>query len=225
MRENDIPASRRTSLHEEVAQRLRDMILNRTLQPGDKIDESALCAQFDVSRTPLREALKVLSMEGYIVLTARRGARVAVTSISDVRDLFPVIGALEALAGELACQQVNEQEILLIQSLHDLMIAAHQRGDQAGYARCNRDIHLSLFRIAGNPALTTLYHQLSARTHAVRHVAKKSPDDWQAAIADHEAMLVALRQRNGAALATILKQHLARKAQMVIAWLETQSTQ
>lgn len=210
------------SLHAEVAQRLRNMILNHELAPGEKIDEPALCERFGVSRTPLREALKVLSMEGHIVLAPHRGARVAITSTEDVRDLFPVIGALEALAGELACQQVTELQIASLQLLHDEMVHCYRQGDAAGYAERNREIHLTIFNIADNGPLTQLYQQVSARTHSVRYVARKSPADWALAIEEHEQMLVALRARDGEALGKILKDHLAGKAHVVIAFLEKQ---
>lgn len=209
-----------SSLHAEVAQQLRHMILNLELEPGAKIDEHALCERFAVSRTPLREALKVLSREGLITLAPHRGARVAVTSVEDVRELFPVIGALEALAAELACQQVSDLQIDSLQLLHDEMVGCYRARDAAGYAERNQRIHHTLFSIAGNAQLTQLYQHLSARTHAVRYVARKNPADWERAVVEHEQMMSALRQRDGGLLAKILKDHLAGKAEVVIAFLE-----
>lgn len=209
-----------TSLHAEVAQQLRHMILNLELEPGAKIDEHALCERFSVSRTPLREALKVLSREGLITLAPHRGARVAVTSVEDVRELFPVIGALEALAAELACKQITDLQIDSMQLLHDEMIQCYQARDAAGYAERNQRIHNTLFGIAGNAQLTLLYQHLSARTHAVRYVARKKPADWERAVVEHEQMMSALRQRDGERLAKILKDHLTGKAEVVIAFLE-----
>ncbi len=208
-----------TSLHAEVAQQLRHMILNLELEPGTKIDEQALCERFAVSRTPLREALKVLSREGLITLAPHRGARVAVTSVEDVRELFPVIGALEALAAELACRQVSELQIESMQLLHNEMVDCYQSRDIAGYAQCNQRIHNTLFSIAGNAQLTLLYQHLSARTHAVRYVARKTPVDWARAVDEHVQMMAALRRRDGQGLANILKDHLAGKAEVVIAFL------
>jgi len=210
----------RTSLHQQVANQIRTMILNHQLQPGDKIDESRLCEQFAVSRTPLREALKVLSNEGLIELLNHRGARVAVTRPEEVRQLFPLIGALEALAGELVCDNVTEGDIADLQSLHDAMLRCYQQQDYAGYATLNREIHLGILHLANNTALTALYQQLTIRTHAVRHVARKSLDEWQTAITEHENMLQFLRQRDGEALGKILRQHLKHKAEMVLSFLE-----
>ena len=213
-----------TSLHAEVAQQLRHMILNLELEPGTKIDEHALCERFAVSRTPLREALKVLSREGLITLAPHRGARVAVTSVEDVRELFPVIGALEALAAELACGQISDLQIDSMQLLHDEMVRCYQERDAAGYAERNQRIHNTLFTIAGNAQLTQLYQHLSARTHAVRYVARKTPGDWERAVAEHEQIMSALRQRDGGLLAKILKDHLTGKAEVVIAFLDNPLT-
>ncbi|MEG3130834.1 GntR family transcriptional regulator [Pantoea cypripedii] len=209
----------RQSLHQEVADSLRKMILNHELMPGDKIDEQALCRQFDVSRTPLREALKVLSQEGHIELMTHRGARVAVTSADEVRHYFPIIGALEALAGELACQHVTESDIAWLQTLHDEMVVCAQSGDLAGYAERNRAIHLALFQLADNPPLQTMYEQLSIRTRSVRHTARKTPDELNLAIHDHEEIIQALRDRDGARIGVILRQHLNKKAEMVLKYL------
>ncbi len=210
------------SLHTKVAQQLRHMILTLELAPGEKIDEPALCERFAVSRTPLREALKVLSREGLITLAPHRGARVAVTSVDDVRELFPVIGALEALAAELACQRVSGLQIDSLQLLHNEMVDCYRAGDTAGYAERNQRIHNTIFSIAGNAQLTGLYQHLTARTHSVRYVARKTPADWARAVDEHVQFLQALRNRDGAALGKMMKDHLAGKAEMVIAFLESQ---
>lgn len=210
----------RTSLHQQVADQIRTMILNHHLKPGDKIDESALCQQFDVSRTPVREALKVLGNEGLIELLNHRGARVAVTRPDEVRQLFPVIGALEALAGELACANVTDGDMRYLRSLHGEMLECYRQQDYARYAGLNHEIHLGIFHLADNPALTLLYNQLSIRTHAIRYVARKNQAEWKTAIDEHEEMMVALGQRDDETLGKILRQHLHNKAKMVLGYLK-----
>jgi DNA-binding GntR family transcriptional regulator len=170
----------------------------------------------------LREALKVLSREGLITLSPNRGAQVAVTTVEDVRDLFPIIGALETLAAELACKQVTELQIESLQLIHDEMVECYRKGDAAGYADRNIQIHNIIFHIADNPHLTQLYMSLNTRTHAVRYVARKAPEDWSQAVADHEVILEALRNRNGEQLGKILRDHLARKAEVVINFIRSQ---
>ncbi|MFG1462803.1 GntR family transcriptional regulator [Xanthobacter sp. DSM 24535] len=205
----------RRSLHGELVPLLRDMILGDELQPGDKIPEQALCARFGVSRTPLREALKVLAAEGLLVLTPNRGAMVARISDAEIDEYFPIMGALEALAGELACARITPVQFVHLRAMHDAMVAHYKAGDSAPYLNLNKAIHAAFFDIAGNGALTQLYNSLMVRIHAVRFVAKKSPARWREAVEDHERMMEALAERDGTRLGRILRDHLRHKAGMV----------
>lgn len=202
----------RRNLHDELAVQLKDMLARGELKPGEKISEPALCARFGVSRTPLREALKVMAAEGLIILSPHRGARVARISPEEVNEIFPIMGALEALAGEGACARATEADIARIQKLHDEMVECYKAFDAPGYLRINRQIHEALFDIAGNAALTQLYQTLMVRIHQVRFVAQKSKDRWAEAVADHEAIVAALRARDGQRLGAILKEHLRHRA-------------
>jgi DNA-binding GntR family transcriptional regulator len=96
------------TLHHGVLSSLRDLIVHNELSPGTRLTESVLCERLNVSRTPLREALKVLSHEGLVEILPNRGARVVTLTQEDVRHLFEVIGALESLAGRLACSQITD---------------------------------------------------------------------------------------------------------------------
>jgi len=205
----------RRSLHGELASQLRDMLMRGELKAGDKISEQALCTRFGVSRTPLREALKVLANEGLLILSPNRGASVARVSPEEVDELFPIMGAMEALAGEAACAQATDEDIATVQAMHDEMIEAYRAGDAAHYLRLNRRIHEVFFEIAGNTALTQFYQTLMVRIHAVRFIAQKSDARWREAVEDHEAMMAALKARDGARLGSILKEHLRHKAAMV----------
>ncbi len=202
----------RRSLHDEILERLRDLIVEGELTPGTKIPEAELCVQFGISRTPLREALKALAAEGLVTLQPNRGASVAKTTLTEIDELFPIIGALEALAGELACARIRDAEIAVIRRDHLKMVKHFERGDWLGYIKLNRAIHEAIFDAAANGALSALYQQLLVRTHAVRFVAKKSAVRWQEAVDDHEKILAALENRDGPALARILALHLKHKA-------------
>lgn len=202
----------RKSLTDELVARVRDLIITGELEPGAKVPEAELCTRFGVSRTPMREALKVLAAEGLVVLTLNRGASVAKITQEEIDELFPIIGALEALAGEAACVRITERQLATLERLHGDMVARFREGDWLGYSKLNRQIHEAIFDASGNAALAALYQQLLVRIHAVRFVARKTPERWQQAIDDHEQMMVALRARDGAALAGILRQHLVHKA-------------
>lgn len=211
----------RKSLHAELVDLIRELVVEGELTPGEKVPELALCERFGVSRTPLREALKVLAAEGIIELLPNRGAVVARISAEQIDELFPIMGALEALAGELACQRISDGEIKKIRKLHDRMLVHFERGERAPYARLNQDIHNAFFEIAGNAALSALYQSLMARIHSARFLARKTPEHWQRAIDDHVAMIDALEARDSARIGQLLKQHLEHKADMVRAALKT----
>ena len=138
---NLVEPIRRTLLHDELAARLRSLIYDGDLAPGEKLAEQDLCDRFGVSRTPLREALKVLAGEGLVEIIPNRGARVAKLTIADLDEAFPVMGALEALAGELACANIKDSQIIEIRRLHKDMMKHYQSGKLPDYFRVNEAIH------------------------------------------------------------------------------------
>src|ERR1700737_1364258 len=123
------------SLHDEILTRLRDHIVEGNIPDGDRIPERQLCEMLGISRTPLREALKVLASEGLVELLPNRGARVARLDGRDIENMFQVMGALEALAGTLACAHISDAEIAEIAALHYEMLAQYMRRDLPGYFR------------------------------------------------------------------------------------------
>jgi DNA-binding GntR family transcriptional regulator len=205
----------RRSLHDEILERLRDLIVEGALKPGLKIPETDLCLRFGVSRTPLREALKALAAEGLVTLLPNRGAIVTKTTLEEVDALFPIMGALEALAGTLACARITIGDVAAIRRDHHRMVKCFERRDWIGYSKLNRAIHEAIFTAAANSALSALYQQLLVRTHAVRFVARKSPHRWREAMDDHHKMMLALDKRDGKALARLLTLHLTHKAESV----------
>lgn len=206
---------RKRSLSDELVPRMRDMIIGGELAPGAKIPEQAIAERFGVSRTPLREALKALAAEGIVTLHPNRGATVATITAEQVGELFPIMGALEALAGELACQRATDADIRRVRQMHERMQAHYRRRDRGAYIKLNQAIHEALFEIAANQALTQMYRALMMRIHSIRYIARKSPDRWREAMDDHEAIVEALEGRDGKRLARVLAEHLAHKAEMV----------
>lgn len=206
----------RRSLHDEIVDRLRDLIVDGELRPGQKIQEPELCERFGVSRTPLREALKALAAEGLVALLPNRGASVAQITLKEIHELFPIMGALEALAGALACEHITEGALKTIRREHDRMIQYFERGEWPGYIKANRAIHDALFAAAGNESLAALFRQLLVRTHAARFVATNSPARWEQSVEDHQKIIAALEKRDGKKLALLLAAHLQHKADTVI---------
>jgi DNA-binding GntR family transcriptional regulator len=212
-------------LHEETVAHVRTMLLEGEIPPGARIPERELCERLKVSRTPLREALKVLAAEGLVQLLPNRGARAARLTDQDLRDLFEVCQGLEALAGELACERIGDAEITEIADTHAAMAQHHRSGDLFQYYRCNRAIHEAIVAAARNPVLSGLYESVTARIRRARYVTPMKPQRWTMAVQEHDAILNALRRRDGVALSHILRTHLRHKREEVMqaGFAETES--
>lgn len=204
-----------TTLHEDVANKLRALIFDGKLADETRIPEKQLCERFGISRTPLREALKVLAQEGLISLLPNRGARVVKLKPSDIDEVFPVMGALEAVAGEAACRFITDEEIAEIRALHYQMALHHTRGERADYFRLNQQIHEKILKAARNPTLSQVYKSLSLRIRRARYVANIPRQRWDQAMQEHETILEALAARDGTRLAGLLKTHLLNKSEVV----------
>lgn len=202
-------------LHEEVVSRVRHMLMEGEIPPGARVPERDLCLTLGISRTPLREALKVLAAEGYVVLLPNRGARAARLTQKDLQDLFEVCESLEAAAGELACQRITDEQVQQIAALHDEMVVHYRNGDLPQYYRCNRLIHEAIVDAADNAVLASLYESVTSRIRRARFVAPMPPKHWELAVHEHEAILNALQRRDGAGLSHILRRHLHHKYQEV----------
>jgi DNA-binding GntR family transcriptional regulator len=201
------------SLHEEVLTRLRDYIVEGKIADGARVPEKQLCALFGISRTPLREALKVLAAEGLIDLLPNRGARVRALDPQEIAELFDLMGGLEALAGRLACECMTEAEFLHIETTHHAMYSHYLRKDLSNYFKCNQEIHRMIVEAARNAALKTTYLSHADRLRRLRYSANldRHRDRWGEAMREHEAILDALRRRAPQELSDILFKHLRNK--------------
>lgn len=213
---------KRLSLHEELVERLRNLVVEDELKPGEKVPEKDLCEAFGVSRTPLREALKVLASEGLVVLQANRGARVTQVTREELECTFPVIAALEQLAGEYACRNLTDAELAHLEERHAAMIRAFKEQDRTSYFQANQDIHSALIAGARNPVLASQHKTLAVRVRRARFMANLSETRWAQAIQEHEAMMEKLRLRDGKGLGEILKIHMLNKLAANIKILEAE---
>jgi DNA-binding GntR family transcriptional regulator len=208
-------------LHSEILARLRDYIIDGHLADGARVPERQLCEMFGISRTPLREALKVLASEGIVDLLPNRGARVRHLSVQSARELFDMMGGLEALAGRLACENITEEEIASVEAKHHEMYGFYMRQDITNYFECNQQIHRMILMAARNATLVPAHTSLGDRIRRLRFSANlaRKRDRWGEAMREHEAMLDALRRRDGAALSDILFQHLRNKRNATIEYM------
>jgi DNA-binding GntR family transcriptional regulator len=206
----------KTALHEQVANRLRQMLVESQIQPGAKLNERELSEVLNVSRTPLREAIKMLAAEGLVELLPNRGAIAVELSEADIINTFEVMAGLEGQSGELAAQRITEAEVAEIQAMHYEMLAAYTRRDLSNYYRLNASIHRAINFAAKNPILTATYNQVNARLQALRFRSNQDGDKWGHAVQDHNAMVEALCARDPVAMRTVLVRHLMNKRDVVV---------
>lgn len=212
----------RSTLPQVAAERLRALIIEGVLEPGARLNERELSEQLGVSRTPLREAFRLLAAEGLLLQMPNRGVQVVALSPEDVRHAFEVMGSLEGLAGELAASRVTDADLGELRVLQDDLESAHRRLDLPAYYRVNRAIHDRLNSIAANPVLAQTYRTLNARLHALRFRSNFNRAKWDRAVAEHRSMLTALAARDGAALRDLLVGHLHAKLQAVLETMKGQ---
>lgn len=213
----------RASLHEQVAQHLRQMLVEGRIAPGAKLNERELSELLNVSRTPLREAIKMLAAEGLVELVPNRGAIALALTEADVLNTFEVMAGLEGMAGELAAQRITREELAEIQAMQFEMMAAYTRRDLSAYYGLNARIHSAISAAAKNPVLATVYNQVNARLQALRFRSNQDGEKWKRAMKEHEKMIEALSARDGAAMREVLQQHLCNKRDVVLEQLREEA--
>jgi DNA-binding GntR family transcriptional regulator len=196
------------SLHDELLNRLRKMIIEGQFVPGDKIPERRLCDQFGVSRTPLREALKVLAAEGLVQLAPNRGAIVASLTPEELEECLPMAAAIESLVGELACENITDEEIAMIKAYNTGMLAAHEAGNLDASLAMNSQMHRSIVAAARNSLLTAIYDTLFFRVGQTRLAPYLSDETMAKALAEHDDIIEALEARQPQRLAGLLQRHM-----------------
>lgn len=215
-----VEAPPQLTLHADLLSQLRDHIVEGHIDPGARIPERDLCERFGVSRTPLREALKVLAAEGLIELLPNRGARVRQFTESDIRSLFEVLSGLDFVAGRLACERISDDAIAAIERMHLDMYTHYLRRELADYFRLNQRIHQTIVDAAANPLLSANYANLNAIVRRLRFAANLTNSDRLAdAMREHEAIIDALRRRAAAELGLLMFEHMKHKCDAICQFL------
>ena len=206
----------RLQLHDQVVARLRTMLVEGRIPPGAKLNERELCEQLRVSRTPLREAIKLLAAEGLVDLLPNRGAVAVKLTEADILNTFEVLASLEGLSGELAAQRITDEELAELRATHYEMLACFARRDLSGYYRLNAKVHTAINDATRNPVLTNTYRSINARVQSLRFRTNQNEAKWKHAVGEHEQMVEAFGKRDGAALRAVLVEHLLRKRDTVL---------
>ncbi|RAI03842.1 GntR family transcriptional regulator [Acuticoccus sediminis] len=219
MSENAVPPSQVPAEGVPAAQRvleaLRERIVRGDLGPGDRIVERAVCAELGVSRTPLREALKLLEIDGLVDLSQNRGGRVRPFTEQEARQLFEVLAGIESTAAELATERVTPAGMAMLEALHTSMRTHYETEDLDNYFALNSQIHQAVIDFTGNDVLRRLHLSLMLRAKRGRYLAILDKRRWEQAMAEHEDLIDAIRRRNAADAGRIWRGHLIHTGQAV----------
>jgi DNA-binding GntR family transcriptional regulator len=198
------PLARR-ALYEEVAEQLRQRIFARQLEPGAWIDELKIAAEMGISRTPLREALKVLAVEGLVTMKPRRGAYVAETSRDDVTQVYHLLSLLESDAAAEVARKATDGQLAELQALHDRL--ERQLKQRDAFFAANEAFHFKLLEIAGNRWRRQIVADLRKIMKINRHLSLFRQGRLEDSLAEHRAMMAALRARDARRAARLMKEH------------------
>ena len=200
-----------SSLHEDVAQQLRGLIFEGELAPGAFLDEPALCARLAISRTPLREALKVLVAEGLLRHEPRRGCFVAEITERDLDEIFPVIALLEGRAAHEATHKAGGADVAALEALHQRLRECAEQGRITEYYEANYAIHEAFITLAGNRWLAQVIGDLRKILRLSRLQSLQAPGRMQQSLAEHLAVFAALKARDSDAAEEAMRTHLLRQ--------------
>lgn len=198
----------RRPLHEIVADRLRDMIVEGGLVSGTVIPEMDLCARLGVSRTPIREALKLLVQDGLVDYLPKRGFAVRILEPEEARQMLELLAELEGFGCQLACVRGSDDGIKAIGQLHEAMLIAYRAEDMSRYFKLNQDIHEGIVALSQNQPLVEEHRRLSSRVRRIRFLSNAEERDWQASVADHDAIMTHLKGRDADALRALMARHV-----------------
>ncbi|MEQ8332545.1 GntR family transcriptional regulator [Nisaea sp.] len=198
----------RATLVEIVADKLREFILIEKLPPGAPISERDVAAALGISRTPMRGALALLERDGLVEYSVTRRPRVADPSLEDIADSLAVMGALEALAGELACQNASDEEIRQIVMLQQKMAEGSGTLEPIEFFRTDMKMHGAIVQASGNNALIDTHSKYNARLWRARFVSSRRSAGREQTLAEHTAIAEALTKRDAVATAHALRTHL-----------------
>ena len=196
-----------TSLHDGVAARLRNLVFERQAAPGSFIDELALATQWQISRTPLREALKVLAAEGLVTMKLRRGAYVTEVSARDLSEVFHLLSLLECDAVAVVAAEATDAQLAELAAMHKQLEASV--ADPDAFFAANERFHIHLLEIADNRWRNQVVADLRKVMKLNRHHSLFKQGRLEASLKEHRRIMSALKARNAPLAQQLMRQHLA----------------
>lgn len=210
----------RMSLHDQLVAKVREMIVDGELQAGAPLPEKMLCETFGVSRTPLREAFKILASEGLIELRPHRTPVVTPVNKEEIANSFAIMVALDGVAGAEAAMRATDEDIARLDAMHDQLVTLHRAASRPAYFRLNQDIHIEITRLAKNPVLLNIWMTLNANIYRARATANYDAGRWTESVREHEAFMTLLRARDAQGFAASLSAHTRKTGDAVLATLK-----
>jgi DNA-binding GntR family transcriptional regulator len=202
-------------LHGHVADKLREMIITGELGPGQAVDELALCEAFKVSRTPLREALKVLAAEELVILRPRRGAVVAPMTIASVDQKFEVIRLIEGYAARSFCERGNKDEVVELQAIHKRLATGFKTKNRKLYFESNQRFHRRLVELTGNDEMVRIHAQLITHLQRARYFTGNQKNWRHPFMTEHTEIMTALTEGTPAQAEAAMRNHVSHVAKTV----------
>ena len=202
-------------LRDVVFNTLREAILKGDLKPGERLMELQLASKLGVSRTPIREAIRMLEQEGLAVTTPRKGAEVAKMTLKDMEDVLEIRDALDELAVRIACQKISDEQLRQLEDMKELFEKSTQTGNVKKIAEADVTFHDVIYEATGNPKLVTLLNNLREQVYRYRVEYIKDPKNYPTLIAEHEAILESLNNRDVKNAVEAMHVHVANQAEAV----------
>ena len=202
-------------LRDVVFNTLREAILKGDLKPGERLMELQLASKLGVSRTPIREAIRMLEQEGLAVTTPRKGAEVAKMTLKDMEDVLEIRDALDELAVRIACQKISDEQLKQLEDMKELFEKSTQTGNVKKIAEADVTFHDVIYEATGNPKLVTLLNNLREQVYRYRVEYIKDPKNYPTLIAEHEAILESLQNRDVKNAVEAMHVHVANQAEAV----------
>jgi DNA-binding GntR family transcriptional regulator len=215
LEERPRPAIRRSALHAQVLDKLRRLIANGDLPAGERLNELQIATSFRVSRTPIREAVKLLASEGLVELLPGRGARVKRLTRQEVLENFEILAARERHAVETTVRRMTEAQRQELTALHERMEKSFAVNDARDYFDVNQRLHRFFVRAVGNAALAAVHEGAMKRARRQRPLTLASAQRWSASMAEHAELYAAALRGDAERAGVLMLQHLQRTGEAI----------
>ncbi|MEE1029099.1 MAG: GntR family transcriptional regulator [Agathobacter sp.] len=212
-------------LRDIVFNTLREAILKGELEPGERLMEIQLASKLGVSRTPIREAIRMLEQEGLAITIPRKGAEVARMTLKDMEDVLEVREALDELAARIACDKITREQLITLKKTKEEFVKSVEEGDIKKLAEADVRFHDVIYNSTDNTKLVTLLNNLREQMYRYRIEYLKNPDNYQGLLKEHEDIVAALENRDKVKVTEAMHMHVANQAHAVKVVIEKQDEQ